>query len=588
MPRIPTSPGNRHIKIEKSRTVKRNYQRRQHGFRFTEQELAQITRNEELQRRADKIKEKEKKAKLNKKKKEEKEAKAREERKRLGLPEPGIKIGASQQRLSQLFGSRKKKSEVDDNCGLASITEQETNGYESGECQELDPVNNRVPAVDPEGPVQIFEDVDEDGDSEMPELDEETVKRLLESAVAKTPQESHNLTDGLIRHQHVLTCPHHNAPFPDIDADTSNGIDAGSMNTSTNSDHGLPKTWEVCVDSASQIEKDLAEDEKVQKDTTSIIMSNTIGQGLENLAKFPTSCEILAPKPPSRKLNASKEQSPEDVIALISTQDLASDKENLDPAQPSPGENAPNYNYRSSRSPSRTKRTHEDAFGDDEDKENVPHGTKYLKRDPLPELPDPSKKPNSPIRTLRSPPRTPKKPLRQLLPSSADRKTSPTETTGSVHRSDCLERENGIPSKLPSLQAMIQNSSQDEYGFLDTVEAARLAARYDTPSAVPGTRRAVQQNSSHDEYGWKDLDGVEAEQLAAHYDAPSAPAQSEFEIHQDTTQDELGLGCELLARVRSAEAKETQQTPVEGRSSQEWPQDFLMGTQELKDIGLAN
>ncbi|KAL2013028.1 hypothetical protein VTN00DRAFT_553 [Thermoascus crustaceus] len=97
--------------LEKSRTVRRRYQRSNKRFQFTEAQIKQIEREEERERRAQKLREKERKRLANKKKKAEKEAKAREERRRLGLPDPNARIPASQQRLSNFFGMKKPPQE---------------------------------------------------------------------------------------------------------------------------------------------------------------------------------------------------------------------------------------------------------------------------------------------------------------------------------------------------------------------------------------------------------------------------------------------------------------------------------------------
>ncbi|KAL4921041.1 hypothetical protein BDW62DRAFT_198487 [Aspergillus aurantiobrunneus] len=70
--------------LEKSRTVRRRYQRSNKRFQFTEAQIARIEREEERERRAQKLREKEKRRVEEKKKK----AKVREERMRLGIPDP--------------------------------------------------------------------------------------------------------------------------------------------------------------------------------------------------------------------------------------------------------------------------------------------------------------------------------------------------------------------------------------------------------------------------------------------------------------------------------------------------------------------
>ncbi|KAL4890776.1 hypothetical protein BDV59DRAFT_76996 [Aspergillus ambiguus] len=87
------------IIIEKSRTVRRRYQRSNQRFQFTPSQIARIEREEERERRAQSLREKEKRRIANKKKKAEKEAKAREERRRLGLPDPNAPTVPSSQPL---------------------------------------------------------------------------------------------------------------------------------------------------------------------------------------------------------------------------------------------------------------------------------------------------------------------------------------------------------------------------------------------------------------------------------------------------------------------------------------------------------
>lgn len=131
--------------LEKSRTVRRRYQRSNKRFQFTEEQIKQIEREEERERRAQKLREKEKKRIANKKKKAEKEAKARRERRRLGLPDPNVKISPSQQRLSSFFGMKKPPQEQKEEPELEdtelssndSDTENEVEGS-SGSCSKGD------------------------------------------------------------------------------------------------------------------------------------------------------------------------------------------------------------------------------------------------------------------------------------------------------------------------------------------------------------------------------------------------------------------------------------------------------------------
>ncbi|KAA8647289.1 hypothetical protein EYZ11_009444 [Aspergillus tanneri] len=92
------------IVLEKSRTVRRRYQRSNKRLQFTASQIARIEREEERERRAEKLREREKKRIANKKKKAEKEATAREERRRLGLPEQDAPpVPASQPLLSRFL-----------------------------------------------------------------------------------------------------------------------------------------------------------------------------------------------------------------------------------------------------------------------------------------------------------------------------------------------------------------------------------------------------------------------------------------------------------------------------------------------------
>ncbi|KAL4808915.1 hypothetical protein BDV18DRAFT_157854 [Aspergillus unguis] len=92
--------------LEKSRTVRRRYQRSNKRFQFTASQIARIEREEERERRAQKLRDREKKRVQDKKKKAEKEAKAREERIRRGIPDPNAATVPASQPL--LFNFIKK------------------------------------------------------------------------------------------------------------------------------------------------------------------------------------------------------------------------------------------------------------------------------------------------------------------------------------------------------------------------------------------------------------------------------------------------------------------------------------------------
>ncbi|KAH8700364.1 hypothetical protein BGW36DRAFT_374010 [Talaromyces proteolyticus] len=123
--------------LEKSKTVRRRYQRSNKRFQFTASQIQRIEREEERDRKAQQLRDREKRKLANKKKKAEKEAKEREERKRLGLPNPNAtKISASQPLMLNFFGKKKETkedSEDRDEEDEESEKESEKSGVEETE-----------------------------------------------------------------------------------------------------------------------------------------------------------------------------------------------------------------------------------------------------------------------------------------------------------------------------------------------------------------------------------------------------------------------------------------------------------------------
>lgn len=125
---MPDQP--RRITLEKSRTVRRRYQRSNKRFQFTASQIERIEREEERESRAKKLREKEKKRLANKKKRAEKEAKEREERRRHGLPDPHVlAIPASQPLLSRFL---KKPESVADKPETGSEDCEDTESASEG------------------------------------------------------------------------------------------------------------------------------------------------------------------------------------------------------------------------------------------------------------------------------------------------------------------------------------------------------------------------------------------------------------------------------------------------------------------------
>lgn len=127
---MPDEP--RRIVLEKSKTVKRRYQRSNQRFKFTASQIERLDREEEREKKAKQLREKDKKRTAAKKRKAEQEARAREERKRRGIPDPNApRLPSSQPLLSMFLGAGKPAS--------APVTEP-----------PLDPAPTREPEPEPE------------------------------------------------------------------------------------------------------------------------------------------------------------------------------------------------------------------------------------------------------------------------------------------------------------------------------------------------------------------------------------------------------------------------------------------------------
>ncbi|GAD98876.1 hypothetical protein PVAR5_7578 [Paecilomyces variotii No. 5] len=126
--------------LEKSKTVRRRYQRSNKRFQFTSSQIERIEREEEREQHAAKLREREKRLREKKKRKVEREAKAREERKRLGLPDPNTKLSSSQPLLVNFFGAKKPPQPVVEEQKSESESESESEsdtGYSDSEESSL-------------------------------------------------------------------------------------------------------------------------------------------------------------------------------------------------------------------------------------------------------------------------------------------------------------------------------------------------------------------------------------------------------------------------------------------------------------------
>ncbi|KAF7169489.1 hypothetical protein CNMCM6106_004374 [Aspergillus hiratsukae] len=124
---MPDQP--RRIILEKSKTVRRRYQRSNKRFQFTASQIERIEREEEREVRAKKLREKEKKRQADKKRKAEKEAKECEARRRLGLPDPhALPVPSSQPLLSRFL----KKPEAKPDTESETCEERELDSHSQG------------------------------------------------------------------------------------------------------------------------------------------------------------------------------------------------------------------------------------------------------------------------------------------------------------------------------------------------------------------------------------------------------------------------------------------------------------------------
>jgi hypothetical protein len=123
--------------LEKSKTVRRRYQKSNKRFQFTESQIQKIEREQEREKNAQRLRDREKKRIANKKKTAEKEAKEREERKRLGLADPNApKLPSSQPLLLKFFGKKNETQQARhqksiEECGQSDSTRSEGSDVET-------------------------------------------------------------------------------------------------------------------------------------------------------------------------------------------------------------------------------------------------------------------------------------------------------------------------------------------------------------------------------------------------------------------------------------------------------------------------
>ncbi|CAI7603792.1 unnamed protein product [Penicillium bialowiezense] len=160
---MPDEP--RRIVLEKSKTVKRRYQRSNQRFKFTASQIERLDREEEREKKAKQLREKDKKRTAAKKRKAEQEARAREERKRRGIPDPNApRLPSSQPLLSMFLGAGKPASAPVTEPPLdPAPTQTEAHGTEGDS-------NPEIEAGDTEAESDAFDDLDETLEHDLFEL----------------------------------------------------------------------------------------------------------------------------------------------------------------------------------------------------------------------------------------------------------------------------------------------------------------------------------------------------------------------------------------------------------------------------------
>ncbi|EED16614.1 conserved hypothetical protein [Talaromyces stipitatus ATCC 10500] len=192
--------------LEKSRTVRRRYQRSNKRFEFTASQIEQIEREEEREKKAKQLREREKRKLANKKKRAEKEAKQREERRRLGIPDPNtVKIPASQPLLVNFLGAR-RNSKLDEVKGQIQ-EEAEDFGTnlepENSEGEELDESGDDGHGDHHISPVQ--EEADVLQQQQQPSKTEEAVNCVSEDFSDLETELGDDLLDDIDLEKHIAS-----------------------------------------------------------------------------------------------------------------------------------------------------------------------------------------------------------------------------------------------------------------------------------------------------------------------------------------------------------------------------------------------
>lgn len=325
----PQTPSSRARPIlEKSTTVKRRYQRGNQRFTHTATQIRQIERSKELEKRAVKLAEKDKRRIANRKKKEDKDAKQRDQRRKAGLPEePKVKITASQQRLSQFCRGRKS---------LASPHGLEGDDYSTNDDSEEYVSDTKEDASD----LKIVREADVPHQIELEDCFSSSPAALAAPTTAerasngRAPDEidaqALRKASNEFYQQLVRLTPRKNT------ADIVAGVSLSQCN------------WDFDIASDGEIEEALQTADREPSYKTydgETRKRKAAGSAHDEEPKNKRSRPALSDMSPSKVNTRSQERSPpskvsidvsppqnvDEILALIQTQDLDFEKENLDP-----------------------------------------------------------------------------------------------------------------------------------------------------------------------------------------------------------------------------------------------------------------
>lgn len=166
---MPDEP--RRIVLEKSKTVRRRYQRSNQRFQFTASQIERLDREQDREKKAKQLREREKKRIAAKKRKAEQEARVREERKRRGTPDPNgaFRPPSSQPLLSMFLGPAKLPAAPTPTSESIPTPTTTTTGTESH--NDGGNTDSGSAAGDTEAESDAFDDLDEELEHELSELD---------------------------------------------------------------------------------------------------------------------------------------------------------------------------------------------------------------------------------------------------------------------------------------------------------------------------------------------------------------------------------------------------------------------------------